>query len=483
MKQDLCDFSTLELLRAYREKKASPVEVAAAVMARIEMLNPDLNAFSVIDPDVTVTMARASESRWQKMRPLGIADGIPTTIKDGMATQGWPSRGGSLSTEPRELLTYDCACVARLREAGSIFVGKTATSEFASKGVTNSPLHGATRNPWSLTLGSGGSSGGAGVAAALGLGTWHAASDAAGSIRIPSAFCGVFGFKPSYGTVPLFPSNIFSGLSHHGAIARTVPDVAAMMSIITRSDVRAPRATPPHHVNLYEEVNIDHNIKGWRIGYHRGTDGWVDPEIDALVERAVAVLEDLGAHIEETHVDFADARDQIEVLWRVGCALLVDRVAEDRRILLDPNLREMAERGREISAREFRMAQLGAEELTTRLQLLCSKNDLLLMPTVPIQPFQVDLDVPPDGRWNSWIDWNPFTYPFNLSQQPAMSVPCGLTQSKLPAAFQIAGARFTDSKVLRAARAYELACPMPVAPGAKSLLGRANRGSENDRRN
>jgi aspartyl-tRNA(Asn)/glutamyl-tRNA(Gln) amidotransferase subunit A len=461
MSDELCDLSARELHRAYHSGCLSPVEVAEAVLARIERQDPQFNAFASINPDVTIEMARRSEERWMRGVALGLGDGIPTTIKDLMQTRSWPTLCGSRTVRADQPWTTDTACVARLREAGAVFVGKTTTPEFGWKGLDGSAKHGPTRNPWDPRLTSGGSSAGSGVAAALGLGVWHAASDAAGSIRIPAAFCGVFGFKPTYGVVPLFPASVFSGLGHHGPMARTVEDAAGMLAIMSRPDPRDATAVPASA--RPSETSTSGDLSGVRIGYVADAQFPTDPHLHDLCDAAVRRLQELGAEVEDINVNFGEARDQIEIQWQVGCALLLQSIPGPDHHLVDPGLVHMADAGRSVSATQFRAAQLAREQLATRLNLLHENFDLLVTPTVPILPFAHGRETPEQGGFAAWFDWTPFTYPFNLTQQPAASLPCGLTPASLPAGLQIVGKRFADAFVLDVAGALErsLMCNLP----------------------
>lgn len=454
---DPCRMTAAQLAAAYRSRTLSPVEVAQAMLDRIAQLDAAIGAFCLLDPETTLVMAAASEARWRRGEPLGPGDGVPTTVKDAMLTRGWPTLKGSRTVARDQPWEADTACVARLREQGAVFLGKTSLPEFGWKAVGDSPLTGIARNPWDQSKTPGGSSGGAAAAAALGLGVWHTASDAAGSIRIPAGFCGVFGFKPTYGMVPLYPTSAFAGLGHHGPITRTVADAAAMLTVMSAADWRDATAAPDCARNFAQGWAGD--IAGMRIGYARETAGVaVDDDIVSLIDAAMARLEELGAHVEAFTLDLAPARDIIEILWRVGCALTVEQVAPECRELVDPGLLAYAELGRSIAATELRGAQLEREALATRLNRLHERFDLIVTPTTPLVAFEAGCDVPPDSGYRSWLDWAPFSYPFNLTQQPAASVPCGLVPSGLPAAFQIVGPRHGDLAVLRAAHAYESTC-------------------------
>jgi aspartyl-tRNA(Asn)/glutamyl-tRNA(Gln) amidotransferase subunit A len=458
MAADLSSLGSRDLSALFRASKLSPVEVAAAHLRRAEA-NAHLNIFSVLEPADTLAMARESEARWAKGEPLSEFDGVPVTIKDVLLTRGWPTLNGSLTTEKNQDWSTDAPCVARLREAGCVFLGKTTTSEFGWKGVNDSPLHGPTRNPWNPSLTTGGSSGGAGAAATLNLGVWHAATDAAGSIRIPAAFCGVYGFKPTYGVVPIFPHSVFSGLTHCGPIARSVAEIVEMMRIISRPDPRDPTAAPAGTCSV--SGTPDFKGRDHRIAYVRDRTIDVQPEVDLGVEHAVNVWSGLGVAVETVEYDFTSTREAIQSIWRVGCMLRVEEIAPTQRALLDPGLLRIAELGLSVTAAELRRAQLEAVRLGHKLHNLLTSFKLLMTPTVPVTAFPVGHDVPPDSGLSSWLEWAPLSYPFNMTQQPTISLPCGLTREGMPRAVQIIGQRYDDVAVLNAAAGFSKACPAP----------------------
>jgi aspartyl-tRNA(Asn)/glutamyl-tRNA(Gln) amidotransferase subunit A len=332
---EIASLSATELTAAYRRRTISPVEVARRLLDRIDRFEPEAKAFAWVHADTTMALARQSEQRWLGNCPLGPGDGIPTTVKDLMDVEGWPTLRGSRTSDPGVVAEADSPCVARLREAGVVFLGKTTVPEYGWKALNDSPLHGTTANPWDGERTAGGSSGGAAVAAVHGLGPWHTASDAAGSIRVPAAFCGVFGFKPTFGIVPLFPPSAFSGLGHHGPITRNVRDAAAMLTIMARPDSRDASAMPLTGIDFAKR--LDQGIEGMRIGYVRSFPNFeIDPEIVTKLDAAVETLGKLGAIVEETVLDLSGARELIEVLWAVGCATLVEGIPEKKRDLLDP---------------------------------------------------------------------------------------------------------------------------------------------------
>jgi aspartyl-tRNA(Asn)/glutamyl-tRNA(Gln) amidotransferase subunit A len=400
-----------------------------------------------------------------RLQPAGLVDGLPTTVKDLLLAKGWPTRRGSLTVDPDQPWEEDSASVARMREQGAVLLGKTTTPEFGWKGVTDSPLTGLTVNPWNTQVTPGGSSGGAAVAAAFGMGVMHIATDGGGSIRIPAGFCGLFGFKPTFGVVPVHPHPPPWTLWHQGPIARTVHDAALMLTVISQPDPRDFYAAPPLGIDYRE--GLDEGIRGMRIAYSR-TLGYakVDPEVIRLVDAAVRTLGELGAHAEEVDVGLADPIDTMQPLWSVALAMALQPLTPEQRKLVDPPLLDLAEPGFHMTALEYRAAERKRESLGRKLNLLHQQYDLLVTPQLATTAFRVNHEVPPGNDMTRWWQWSPFTYPFNLTQQPAATVPCGFASNGLPVAMQVVGAKFADAKVLRAARAYEQAYPfrMPRVP-------------------
>lgn len=462
---DVLSLSADSLIEHYRAKRLSPVEVTRAALDRIARLQPIYNAFVLVGEEEALRDARASEARWQRGKPLGLVDGLPTTVKDLLLLKGWPTRRGSRTVDPDQPWDEDSAAVARMREQGAVFLGKTTTPEFGWKGVTDSPLTGVTVNPWDVTKTPGGSSGGAAVAAALGMGVMHVATDGGGSIRIPAGFCGLFGFKPTFGLVPVHPHPPPWTLWHQGPISRTVADAALMLTVISGPDVRDFYAAPPLGIDYRK--GLDDGVKGMRIAYSR-TLGYakVDPEVAALVDEAVGALHELGAHVDDIDLAMADPIEIMQPLWAVALAMAVQPLTDAQRKLMDQPLLALAEPGFEISALEYRALEKRRETLARRMNLLHQQYDLLITPQLATTAFAVNHEVPPGNGMKRWWEWSPFTYPFNLTQQPAATVPCGFAPDGLPVAMQIVGAKFDERKVLRAARAYEQVRPfrMPARP-------------------
>jgi aspartyl-tRNA(Asn)/glutamyl-tRNA(Gln) amidotransferase subunit A len=453
---DLCSLTAVQLLEGYRTKAFSPVEVAAAVLKRIEERNPQLNAFNLVSKEI-LENAKASEARWLSGMPKGLLDGVPVSIKDIILTKGWPTLRGSKTVDPSGPWNDDAPATARLREHGAVLLGKTTTPEFGWKGVTDSPLTGITRNPWNPAKTPGGSSGGAAAAVAAGMGPLAVGTDGGGSIRIPCSFTGLFGIKASFGRVPAWPLSPFGTVAHVGPITKSVTDAALMLNVLALPDARDWHALP------YEprdwRMDLDRGIQDLRIawspdlGYAK-----VDPEVSALVKNSLKVFEDLGAKVEEKHPGFENPEGIFRAHWFSGAAFLLKNMKNKN--LIDPGLLEVASQGEKITAHELLEAQQKRGALGVHMNLFHRDYDLLVTPTLSVAAFDAGREFPQTSGGKRWTDWTPFTYPFNLTQQPAASIPCGFTSDGLPVGLQIVGPRYADALVLRAARAFESARPI-----------------------
>ncbi|MCZ6592071.1 MAG: amidase [Alphaproteobacteria bacterium] len=466
MTDNLLAMTALELAECYERGDASPVEMAQATFDQIDRHNGTLNCICLIDEETTLDMARASEARWQKGEPIGPLDGVPVTIKDLTLTKGWPTLRGSKTTDPAGPWDEDAPATERLREAGAVIAGKTTTPEFGWKGVTDNPLTGITRNAWNPERTPGGSSGGAAAAAGAFMGPLHQGSDAAGSIRIPAAFSGVFGYKPTFGVVPNYPlPGHIGSLANMGPITRTVRDAVVMLNVLAQPDFRDFMAPPVQRRDYFD--GLEDGVAGLRIAYSPtlGSDGWADDDVANAVAAAVKVFEALGATVEQVDPDIPACRPIIETIWFAADAWIVDQMGSEKAQLMDPGLLAVAEQGRNLSVQDLVGAHAARVDLGVRMARFHQTYDLLLTPQMPLEAFEAGKNYP-DGRdMSEWVDWSPFTYPFNLSMQPAASVPCGFGDDGMPVAFQLVGRRFDDATVLRAARAYERAHPFKMPEG------------------
>jgi aspartyl-tRNA(Asn)/glutamyl-tRNA(Gln) amidotransferase subunit A len=460
----LTECSATELLELYRRGEASPVEATRAVLARVDTVDPLLNSFCLVAHDEAMASAVASEARWRRGEPMGPLDGVPTSIKDLILTKGWPTRRGSHTVDPDQPWDVDAPATARLREAGAVLIGKTATPEFGCKGETNSSLTGITRNPWDPSNTSGGSSGGTAAAVAAGLGPLSVGTDGAGSVRIPAAFCGNFGFKTSFGRVPAFPLSPFGTVSHLGPHTMSVTDAALMMNVLKQPDARDWTSLPEDDSDYL--AGLDDGIAGLRVAFSP-TLGYatnVDPEIATAVARAVDELAGLGAHVEAVDPGFADPLDITTGLWFTGAWTLWNQLSAQQQAVTDPDFAAEAALGSALSNLDVQRLNQRRGELGSQMRQFMLRFDLLVTPSVAVPAF----DARPAGHTPmdpvSMLGWTPFSYPFNLTQQPACTIPCGLTSDGLPIGLQLVGPMFADALVLRAARAYEQRHPIPRPP-------------------
>ena len=457
---DLADCTATELLQLYRSRQASPVEATRAVLARIEALNPRLNAFCHLAPEQALADARASESRWREGRPMGTLDGVPTSIKDLILTRGWPTRRGSRTVDPNQPWDVDAPATARLREAGAVLLGKTTTPEFGCKGETNSPLTGISRNPWNPDKTPGGSSGGTAAAVAAGMGPLSVGTDGAGSVRIPAAFCGNFGLKPSFGRVPAYPLSPMGTVSHLGPHTMSVRDAALMMNVLKEPDARDWHSLPPDGDDYLQ--HLERGIRGLKIAYSPtlGYAQGVNPEVAAAVQAAARQLQDLGAEVEQVDPGIEDPLPITIGLWFAGAWAIWSGLTPEQRSLADPDFASEAEAGSAYGVLELQRLTLARGAMGAHMRQFMTRYGLLVTPAVAVPAF----DARPAGSVKltpqNMLGWTPFSYPFNLTQQPACTIPCGLTRSGLPIGLQIVGPMFGDALVLRAARAYETVRPI-----------------------
>jgi aspartyl-tRNA(Asn)/glutamyl-tRNA(Gln) amidotransferase subunit A len=471
--QDLADCTATELLALFKSGAASPVEAQAAVMRRIELHNPILKAFCHLAGKESAQSAIKSEAKWMAHRkdasPVGALEGVPASIKDLILTQGMPTLRGSHTVDANQPWEIDAPVTARLKEAGAVILGKTSTPEFGCKGETNSPRTGITRNPWNAAKTPGGSSGGTAAAVAAGMGPLSVGTDGAGSVRIPAAFCGNFGMKPSFGRVPAYPLSPFGSVAHLGSHTMSVQDAALMMNVITQPDARDWTSL------LYDArdgvdylKDLDLGIQGLRIAFSPtlGFAKNVHPEVAAAVKQAAMDLEALGAEIVPADPGFDDPLDITTGLWFLGAWTVWNTLTPAQQAVTDPDFHAEAELGAKLSALDIQKlnTRRGALGSHMRQWMKSQSNqqgfDLLITPAVSIPAF----DARPAGHSpmtpEAMLGWTPFSYPFNLTQQPACSIPCGLTRDGLPIGLQIVGPMFADALVFRAARAYEKLRPI-----------------------
>jgi aspartyl-tRNA(Asn)/glutamyl-tRNA(Gln) amidotransferase subunit A len=427
--------SAREMTRRFAEGEVSPVDVLEATLARLHAVNPALNAICLLDEAQGRRLAAESAERWRSGTPLGPLDGVPVAIKDTAHVAGWPTRIGSHATATAPA-TEDTPGVARLREAGAVFFCKTSTPEFGWKGITHGPLTGITRNPWDVSRTPGGSSGGSAALVAAGVVPLATGGDGGGSIRIPAAFSGVFGLKPSYS--------------------------ALMLNVITRPDARDSFAIPFRGIDYLD--GLDDGVAGLRIAWSPDLGFPVrEPDVVAGMQPAIDALVKAGADVQHVSLDLSGTKRTLEAIWGASHAALVRDFDGAQLAALDPGLLRLVMSAQNISASELQAAYAEMRALSQRMQLFHRDYDLLLSPTVPITAFAAGVDTPDATRFPQWFDWTPLTWPFNLTRQPAASVPCGFVEG-LPIGLQIVGPMFSEQNIFRASRCVEQACASGARP-------------------
>jgi aspartyl-tRNA(Asn)/glutamyl-tRNA(Gln) amidotransferase subunit A len=452
--------SAAALADSYRRRERSAVEVAREVLERIDRLDGEANALVTVTPERALADAERAD-RALRDGTAGPLCGVPYTIKDLVSTRGIPTGYGSrIWRDPSPAV--DAPVVERMAATGGVLLGKTTVPEHGFKGDSGNPLNGPCANPWAADRTPGGSSSGAAVAAALGYGPLHQGSDGAGSIRIPAAFCGVVGHKPTFGLVAHPPSSGFA-LSHLGPIARTVDDIALMLDAMSGFDAR-DRLSVPAPVSSFAEA-LPEPLPTLRIAFSPdlGYAG-VEPGVADLVATAAGSFEQLGHHVEQVDLALADPWWVERELWlSMFAASCPD--ALDHRDSVSPGLIRLVERAAERTSAQVGAALDARAGVLLEVERALAGYDLLLCPTLPCTAFALGDDQPAEVAGKSYGDlgWTQFCYPFNLTGQPAASVPCGFAGG-LPVGLQIVGRRLDDAMVLRAAAAYETAHPFDLPP-------------------
>jgi amidase len=461
---DVCFLPATELARRYRARKISPLEVMQAVLARIDAVNPTVNAYVTVARESALAGARrATRLLSRTSSTLPPLHGVPVSIKDLYATKGIRSTWGSLIYKDY-VPDADDLVVQRLKAAGAIVVGKTNTPEFGAGGNTFNAVFGATRNPWNPALTCGGSSGGAAVAVATGMGPLAQGSDLGGSLRTPAAFCGVVGFRTTPGLIPSHPrALVWDTLSVTGPIARTVADVALMLATMAGPDDRSPLSYEVDTSQFIRAVKAP-SIKGWRIAWTSDLDGLipVDEEIRRVAGDAIKVFRKLGARVEAACPAFSEVPDIIRGTRAVTMvALHADKLPRWRE-QMQKELVSDVEHGLALTIRDIARSELLRSVLWQRVQTFMTTRELLVLPTVAVPPFPVEQPYPTEinGKpLDNYFQWFSLTYGITLTGLPAISVPCGFTRSGLPVGLQIVGRRRQEAAVLRAAAAFEAAAP------------------------
>ena len=473
MADDTAFLPATELLACYRAKTLSPVEATEEALRRLETYEGALNAFVLYDPDSALAAARASEARWQRGQPQGLLDGVPIAIKDTQLTRGWPRRVGSKTIDPNQSWHEDAPATARLRAANAVFLGKTTTPEFGWKPLTDSPLTGVTRNPWNLERSPGGSSGGSAAAVLAGICPLAVGTDAGGSIRIPASFSGVFGHKPTFGRVAIYPPSAFGDVSHVGPMSRTVADAALMLDAMKGPDSRDWYSLPDDGVSYAGRVR-EGSLKGKRVALSP-TLGYAEPApaIREAVEKAAKVFAELGAIVEPADPFTESPMPIFQTLALGGFWALLRSMTPAQIAVMDPALVATCRNGEAVTQEQLVEALGKRAALGAQVRQFFDRYDILLSPTMPIVAAYAEprTDGQPDPT--NYRDWLTYTWAFNLTRNPSASIPCG-TADGLPIGLMVTGPLYDDLSVLQACHAYEAATkPAWPSPALTAALAKA----------
>jgi Asp-tRNA(Asn)/Glu-tRNA(Gln) amidotransferase A subunit family amidase len=455
MHDELAFMPATEMADAIRAKRLSPVELTRAMLERIDAINPSLNAYVLVTPDMALEAAKAAEAAVMRGDQLGPLHGVPISIKDLFDVKGLPTTKGSLIYKDRVAQGYEIV-VKRLLDAGSIHLGKTNTPEFGFIPTTENKLFGATRNPWDTTRTSGGSSGGAAAAVAAGLGPIALSSDGGGSIRIPASICGAFGFKATYGRVPRSPGG-WSSLTHRGPTTRTVADAALALDVMAGHDPADPFSVCDYPGSYLDD--LDAGARGLRVAWSADL-GYakVDPEVRSVCEKAARRFSELGCTVEEASPGFASPAADFTffTIAATSDADWLSKLSADEIAQLDDPAREFLAFGSQTSGVDVYRAFDRRIAIWQKMQAFHETYDLLLTPVVSVTAFPIG-EEPREigGEKVQKYGWMPYTQPFNLTGQPAASVPCGFDSKGLPVGLHVVGRAYEDALVLRACRAFE----------------------------
>lgn len=451
-----------ELASAVRKKLLSPLEIVEGLLARIEEINPRVNAYCTVAAEMALEAAKKAEAEVMRGRELGALHGVPVSIKDLTLTAGIRTTFGSKVFE-HHVPDEDALTVQRLKAAGAVVIGKTNTPEFGAGANTYNAVFGATRNPWKLSHTCGGSSGGSAVALACGLGPLATGSDLGGSLRIPASFCGVVGFRTSAGRIPIYPSFLgWDTLAVEGPMARTVRDAALMLSVMAGPDDRSPISLPGDSREFLPAVERP-DIRGLKVAWSPDLGVVpVDQEVRTIAGAAARRFAELGCTVEEGEPDLGNVREVIRVTRALRMVTLHAEKLKNWREKMNPNLISNIEQGFPLTAKQVGEAEMERTAIYHRVRKFFERYDLLLTPTVAVPPFPVEADYPKEingQAMTSYTDWFLLTYAVTITGLPAISVPCGWTDGGFPVGLQIVGRRLSETTVLRAAAAFEALAP------------------------
>lgn len=449
--------TAIEMARQVRERRISPVDLVHAALAAITLTDPHINAWCDVYADDALAEAALLEAEASSGKLRGQLHGVPIGVKDLFLAKGRRTRRGCRLYENAPPSAETSPVVQRMRDAGSIMVGKNTTPDSGWKASSNSPVYGVTRNPWDVTRTAGGSSSGSAAAVAAGTVPISLGSDGGGSLRIPAAFCGVFSLKPSLGRVPTYPLSPSEHLSHAGVMTVTVADSALALDVLKGPHPLDPYSLPEEGLSYLAALDRAHApLRCAMLPTLFGAP--VSADIAQCVQSAFARIAAMpGIDTVNASLEWDDPITVFERLWAARGAERVSLNAPDK-ALLDPGLARLVERARDLSLVNHLRALQDRAAFCRKVGASFAQFDLLLVPMVPIAPFAAERDGPPEmdeGQPVPWAHWTPFSYPFNITGQPAASVPCGWTPGGLPVGLQVIGNRFEDAKVLQFCAAWE----------------------------
>ena len=450
----LHELSAQELISGYRSRALSPLEVTRAVLAQMERWEPLLHASYLLRPELALAQAQASEARWQRGAPCGLLDGVPTTIKENIATAGDPTPLGTAATD-LIAASADAPPAARLREAGAVILCKTTMPDYGMLSSGLSSFHALTRNPWDLSKTPGGSSAGGAAAAAAGYGPLHIGTDIGGSLRLPAGWCGIYSLKPSLGRVPIDPP--YTGRAA-GPMTRSVNDAALMMQVLSLPDARDSMSLPYQAIEWTRFDQGVAKLRGLRIGLllDAGCGLQVQPEVRTAIENAARLMEQAGAIVQPMQPFLTRTMlDGMDRAWRMRSLMDLNALAAERRAKVLPFIRDWADSAAGMSGPQL-FAAFSQFHATRLAAVRASADyDYVISPTAPMPAFDAELPSPTNDPLRP-LEHIAFTVPWNMSEQPAASIACGCTAAGLPIGLQIAGKRFDDLGVLQVSRAFEL---------------------------
>ena len=462
-KEALCFMSACDMVDAIKRQEITSQEITETIIERIEKINPIINAYCTPTFDLAREIAKEADGTVKKGEKLGLLHGIPISIKDEIDTKGIRTTQGSRILE-NYIPNEDHIAVKRLKDAGSVILGKTNLPAFGYKGVTDNLIFGATKNPWNLERTSGGSSGGAAAAVASGLGPLAIGSDGGGSVRIPSSFCGVYGLKPTYGRIPdtdMRELGYLGTLCHLGPIVRYVRDAALMLDVMAGEDDSDRNSLPKPNISYLDK--LEETPRKLKIGYSLdlGFARIIDPEVERLVLDAAQKFEKLDWSVEKSKIKIKSPEFTFWIIWASGFAYYLKPYLEEWGDKIDPGLVETAKIGMTYSSEDIIKAQIQREAVYERICQHFKNYDLLITPTLACPAFELGLShaTEIDGKKVGPGAWTPHTFPFNMSGHPAASIPCGWTSDGLPIGMQIIGKRFDDLTVLQVSNAFEEIAP------------------------